>query len=93
MKKIHSAVAAGDVFAFVDEAKRDITIKAGLKARKSLQAMLLKGVIDRVGLVDIPFKRLRRPWKIDEIATRLADILNDHVHCRAPSALGRLALP
>ncbi|MDP2442482.1 replication endonuclease [Rhodoferax sp.] len=116
MKKIHSAVAAGDVFAFVDEAKRDITIKAGLKARKSLQAMLLKGVIDRVGLVDIPFKRLRRPWKIDasklnmaeathqlklrvrvarkhgvdvsdlfeicekdihEIATRLADILND----------------
>jgi hypothetical protein len=60
MENTQSAVAAGDVFAFIDQTKLGNTKKTGKKASGSLQKMLFQGVLDRVNLAYVPVKRPRR---------------------------------
>lgn len=79
MGKIHSAVKAGDVFAFIDEAKRDSKQIEGLRTRKPLQQLLLDRVVQRVNLVDLPLKRLRdgHTWPINASGLTLAQTTHE----------------
>lgn len=63
MENIQSAVAAGDVFAFVDKVKSENTNKAGKNAKESLQKMLFQGVVDRINRAYVSVKRPRRENK------------------------------
>lgn len=63
MEEIHSAVVAGDVFAFIDKVKSENTTKAGKNAKESLQKRLLQGVVDRINRAYVSVKRPRRANK------------------------------